>query len=47
MDAVMTKFYNNLERFYTKQQREKISDLLQNIEKLEDMGPLMESLAVS
>ncbi len=47
MDAVMTKFCNNLERFYTKRQIERISDLLQSIEKLEDMGTLIESLVVS
>ena len=46
MDAVMTKFGNNLEKFYTKEQVEKLSNLLQNIEKLENMKPLMESLVV-
>ncbi len=45
MDAVMTKFTNNLARFYRREQIERISDLLQNIECLENMESLVDSLA--
>ncbi len=47
MDAVMAKFHNNLEHFYTEEQIEKLSDLIQGIERLEGIAPLTECLCVS
>lgn len=47
MDAVMTKFHNNLEHFYTEDQIKKLLELIQQIECLERIDPLTGCLRVS
>lgn len=47
MDAVMEKFRNNLEHFYTEDQIERLSDTIQDIDKLEDIKELLDCLLVT
>lgn len=47
MDAVMTKFHNNLEHYYTEEQIERLSELIQRIDRLESLDDLIQSLKVS
>lgn len=46
MDAVMTKFQNNLEHDYTQEQIDRLSDVIQDIDKLGTIGELLECLEI-
>lgn len=46
MDAVMTKFQNNLEHFYAQEQIERLSETIQDLDKLETVDKLLECLRV-
>ena len=47
MDAVMEKFRNNLEHFYTDEQIERLSNTIQDIEKQESIQALLDCLLVT
>lgn len=47
MDAVMEKFRNNLEPFYTDEQIRRLSDTIQDIDKLGDIRELLDCLQVT
>ncbi|MCI8516529.1 MAG: MmgE/PrpD family protein [Hungatella sp.] len=47
MDAVMTKFHNNLEHFYTEEQIERLSELIQKMDRLESVHELIQCLRVT
>ena len=44
LDAVMTKFANNLEHFYTSEQIEELAELLQRFEQMDTVSRLLEAL---
>lgn len=46
LDAVMTKFANNLEHDYTEEQTKRLAELLQGIEKLDKVSPLLNALKI-
>ena len=46
MDAVMTKFQNNLERYYTQEQIDRLSDTIQGIDRLETIAELLNCLEI-
>jgi len=46
LDAVMTKFANNLEHDYTEEQTKRLAELLQGIEKLDGVSPLLNALKI-
>lgn len=47
MDAVMEKFHNNLGHFYSEKQMERLSDTIQDIDKLADIRELLDCLLVT
>lgn len=47
MDAVMEKFRNNLEHFYTDEQIERLSETIQDLDRLENINELLDCLRVT
>ena len=46
LDAVMEKFSNNLEHFYTEAQIKQLAELLQSFEKMDGAQPLLKALEI-
>ena len=46
LDAVMEKFSNNLEHFYTESQMKQLAELLQSFEKMDGAQPLLKALEI-